>query len=51
MFGTYHMPVGELPKDYGIDDKEMPQTFWAQMAYPIRQRDTAAAPAAAQART
>src|SRR5690348_10407211 len=25
MFGTFHMPVGELPKDYGIDDKAMPE--------------------------
>ena len=39
MFGTYHMPVGELPKDYGIDDKEMPEGLMAQMLYPIRQRD------------
>jgi sterol desaturase/sphingolipid hydroxylase (fatty acid hydroxylase superfamily) len=38
MFGTYHMPVGELPKDYGIDDKEMPETLVPQLLYPILQR-------------
>lgn len=39
MFGTYHMPAGELPKDYGIDDKEMPQTLGGQLLYPLTQRD------------
>jgi len=42
MFGTYHMPVGELPKDYGIDDKEMPEGLVPQMLYPILQRGQAA---------
>ncbi|HWU55621.1 MAG TPA: sterol desaturase family protein [Rhizomicrobium sp.] len=51
MFGTYHMPAGELPKDYGIDDKEMPEGFLAQLAYPLRQRDVTAAPTAVQAGT
>jgi sterol desaturase/sphingolipid hydroxylase (fatty acid hydroxylase superfamily) len=51
MFGTYHMPVGELPKDYGIDDKEMPEGLLAQLAYPLRQRDVPSGPAPAQAGT
>ena len=51
MFGTYHMPVGELPKDYGIDDKEMPETLWAQIVYPIRQKGVAAASDAVRAGT
>jgi sterol desaturase/sphingolipid hydroxylase (fatty acid hydroxylase superfamily) len=46
MFGTYHMPVGELPKDYGIDDKEMPETLMPQLLYPILQRGGTAQPAA-----
>jgi sterol desaturase/sphingolipid hydroxylase (fatty acid hydroxylase superfamily) len=39
MFGTYHMPVGELPKDYGIDDAEMPEGLVPQLLYPLIQRD------------
>jgi len=39
MFGTFHMPVGELPDDYGIDDKEMPAGIVSQLLYPLRQRD------------
>jgi hypothetical protein len=26
-----------LPDEYGIDDAEMPDGMWAQMAYPLRQ--------------
>jgi sterol desaturase/sphingolipid hydroxylase (fatty acid hydroxylase superfamily) len=43
MFGTYHLPVGELPADYGIDDKEMPETLVPQLLYPLVQRDGARA--------
>lgn len=39
MFGTYHMPVGEKPKAYGIDDDAMPEGLWRQIAYPLMQRD------------
>jgi len=46
MFGTYHMPAGELPKDYGIDDKEMPEGLMPQLVYPILQRGAAVPPAA-----
>jgi len=46
MFGTYHMPAGELPKDYGIDDKEMPQGLMPQLVYPILQRGAPVPPAA-----
>ena len=35
MFGTFYMPQGELPKDYGIDDATMPESFGGQMVYPI----------------
>ncbi|HEX4634768.1 MAG TPA: sterol desaturase family protein [Rhizomicrobium sp.] len=48
MFGTYHMPVGELPKDYGIDDSEMPEGLVPQLLYPLVQREARArAPAQA----
>jgi sterol desaturase/sphingolipid hydroxylase (fatty acid hydroxylase superfamily) len=49
MFGSYHMPAGELPGDYGIDDKEMPQTLAGQLLYPLRQRDVGVEPVQAQA--
>ena len=39
LFGTAHMPQGALPGDYGIDDAEMPEGMWAQIAYPLLQRD------------
>ena len=41
MFGTFHMPAGELPRNYGIDDKQMPEGLVPQMLYPIMQRDPA----------
>ena len=39
MFGTYHMPVGELPEGYGIADKEMPEGLMPQLLYPLLQRE------------
>jgi sterol desaturase/sphingolipid hydroxylase (fatty acid hydroxylase superfamily) len=39
MFGTAYMPAGASPKAYGVDDKEMPEALWAQIAYPLVQRD------------
>jgi sterol desaturase/sphingolipid hydroxylase (fatty acid hydroxylase superfamily) len=36
MFGTFRMPEGELPKDYGIDD-EMPAGFAGQFVHPFLQ--------------
>ena len=33
------MPAHELPSDYGIDDAAMPEGLWAQIAYPLMQRD------------
>jgi sterol desaturase/sphingolipid hydroxylase (fatty acid hydroxylase superfamily) len=37
MFGTWYMPKGELPDEYGVDDKDFPEGFGAQMLYPFRQ--------------
>ena len=34
MFGTYYMPKGVLPHDYGVDG--MPDHFVGQMIYPFR---------------
>jgi sterol desaturase/sphingolipid hydroxylase (fatty acid hydroxylase superfamily) len=37
LFGTWYMPKDELPNAYGIDDRNFPQGFAAQMVYPFRQ--------------
>ena len=42
MFGTYYMPKGAVPKAYGIDDEAMPEGMWAQIAYPLVQREDGA---------
>jgi sterol desaturase/sphingolipid hydroxylase (fatty acid hydroxylase superfamily) len=34
MFGTYYMPAGVLPGDYGVDG--VPPHFFGQMLYPLR---------------
>ena len=38
MFGTFHMPAGELPSNYGIDDEAMPEAFMPQLVYPLLQK-------------
>jgi sterol desaturase/sphingolipid hydroxylase (fatty acid hydroxylase superfamily) len=34
LFGTFHLPEGRWPKDYGVPDK-VPSGYWAQMKYPF----------------
>ncbi len=34
IFGTFYMPQN-LPESYGIDDKQMPESFGMQVVYPI----------------
>ena len=34
LFGTYHAPAGEWPKEYGIAGNPVPEGFIAQLAYP-----------------
>jgi sterol desaturase/sphingolipid hydroxylase (fatty acid hydroxylase superfamily) len=34
VFGTFYMPE-KLPQNYGIDDKNMPESFGMQVLYPI----------------
>jgi sterol desaturase/sphingolipid hydroxylase (fatty acid hydroxylase superfamily) len=38
LFGTFYMPEKELPDAYGVDDKNFPESFGAQMLYPFQQR-------------
>ena len=35
MFGTFYMPQGVLPENYGITDKDMPESFAMQVLYPL----------------
>ena len=36
LFGTFYMPEGELPDNYGIDEPDFPAGFGGQMLYPLR---------------
>jgi sterol desaturase/sphingolipid hydroxylase (fatty acid hydroxylase superfamily) len=36
LFGTFRMPAGALPKDYGAGDPTMPASFPEQLTYPFR---------------
>jgi len=35
MFGTFHMPQGEVPREYGIGE-EMPEGLVSQLVYPLK---------------
>jgi sterol desaturase/sphingolipid hydroxylase (fatty acid hydroxylase superfamily) len=37
MFGTFRMPEGRLPDNYGKDETKMPAEFVGQVAFPFRQ--------------
>lgn len=44
MFGTFHMPAGELPAQFGTCENAVPRGFWGQLVSPFRK--TAAPPLA-----
>jgi sterol desaturase/sphingolipid hydroxylase (fatty acid hydroxylase superfamily) len=35
MFGTFYMPKGELPENFGIENEPMPESFGRQLVYPL----------------
>ena len=35
MFGTFYMPEGVMPENYGIEGEEMPESFGMQILYPV----------------
>jgi sterol desaturase/sphingolipid hydroxylase (fatty acid hydroxylase superfamily) len=37
IFGTFYMPPGKLPQEFGTGDADVPEAFWAQLIYPFRQ--------------
>jgi sterol desaturase/sphingolipid hydroxylase (fatty acid hydroxylase superfamily) len=36
LFGTFRMPAGELPDDYGVDGEPLPAEFGGQLIYPFK---------------
>jgi sterol desaturase/sphingolipid hydroxylase (fatty acid hydroxylase superfamily) len=36
MFGTFYMPEGQLPDEYGVDDPNFPKDFIGQLIYPFK---------------
>jgi sterol desaturase/sphingolipid hydroxylase (fatty acid hydroxylase superfamily) len=36
LFGTYYMPAGQLPEQFGNGDSEFPEGFMGQLMYPFR---------------
>ena len=44
IFGTYYMPPGKLPEQFGTFDADFPRGFWGQLIHPFRrsQRPVAA---------
>jgi len=36
LFGTFRMPAGELPDDYGVDGEPLPAEFAGQLVYPFK---------------
>jgi sterol desaturase/sphingolipid hydroxylase (fatty acid hydroxylase superfamily) len=38
MFGTFRMPEGLIPENFGKDEAEMPGEFIGQVAFPFRTR-------------
>jgi sterol desaturase/sphingolipid hydroxylase (fatty acid hydroxylase superfamily) len=41
MFGTFRMPEGQLPEEYGVDGEPLPREIGGQLAYPFRQLSAA----------
>jgi len=35
LFGTYHLPAGQWPSGYGIENHPVPQGYWRQLLYPF----------------
>lgn len=41
LFGTFHMPAGEKPDRYGVDDPAFPEGLAGQLLYPFRKESPA----------
>jgi sterol desaturase/sphingolipid hydroxylase (fatty acid hydroxylase superfamily) len=38
LFGTFYMPAGKLPENYGVKEPNFPTSFGGQLIYPFRNR-------------
>jgi sterol desaturase/sphingolipid hydroxylase (fatty acid hydroxylase superfamily) len=38
IFGTYYMPRGRLPEQFGNGEADYPDDFWGQLVHPFRWR-------------
>lgn len=38
IFGTFYMPAGKLPEEFGNGDPDFPEGFWGQLIYPFRRK-------------
>src|SRR5262249_28957972 len=36
VFGTFYMPPGKLPEQFGTDEPDFPTDFWGQFLHPFR---------------
>jgi sterol desaturase/sphingolipid hydroxylase (fatty acid hydroxylase superfamily) len=41
VFGTFYMPVGQVPEHFGNGEAEYPEDFWGQLLEPFARRDAA----------
>jgi sterol desaturase/sphingolipid hydroxylase (fatty acid hydroxylase superfamily) len=52
MFGTFYMPEGKLPENFGVEDDALVEGYGSQLAYPfvqyMRQRQAKQAPVSDQ---
>lgn len=45
LFGTFYMPEGRLPQDFGTDDHHFPEGYFAQLIYPFKKKKPDETPA------
>lgn len=38
MFGTFYMPPGKLPEQFGTGESDFPDDFWGQLLHPFRKQ-------------
>ena len=39
LFGTFYMPAGKLPEQFGNGENDYPEDFWGQFIHPFRKPD------------
>ena len=44
LFGTFHLPAGEVPQNFGNGEHDFPEDFWGQLIYPFWRRNATADP-------